>query len=137
MFSQRKVIKVNKRKISIVIIIAFVIISAVIYKNREDYHIAREYSAEKWMNSQMNDRYLLMDDFFDKYNLVDMKIDDVYMLLGEYDVMQEAYISEKGLIDYHIGYIIRKDKMSGYEVLLLDIKDSSVISYKMLYLGDL
>lgn len=127
----------NKKKIGIVIIISFVIISAVIYKSREARLTVREYSYENWINSHMNDRYLLLSDFFAKYDLIDMKIDDVYKLLGEYDVKRETYISEKDATDYHIGYIVRKDKLNGYEVLVLDIKDSLVISYGMSYLGDL
>lgn len=95
------------------------------------------FSTEKWLNGESTERYLMLDDLEQSYNLIGMRADEIQTLLGEYSIQCKAYLSNNGMVDYHWGYAIRYDDWEGTEVLLIDFKDDIVVNYELAYLSEL
>lgn len=96
-----------------------------------------EFSADNWMSVEMEQRYHMLEDLYVSVELVGMSSDEVEELLGKYSISHEAYLSDEGKYDYHWGYTVRYDWWEGYEYLLINFKDDTVVGYELEYGSEL
>ncbi|MBE5911829.1 hypothetical protein [Pseudobutyrivibrio sp.] len=98
--------------------------------------VQQEFSVEKWQKASNEDRYLMIEDLQEKYELLGMTDDQIKELLGEqsltYDPDKDG---DNG--NYYLGYDIRYDEFEGDEVLLIKFEDYKVIAVEKEYLSNL
>lgn len=130
---------VNQRKRAIIIsVIAVMIILLFIVpfiKKQSTKPIS--FSSEKWISGNWKERYRMLEDIEQNYELIGMSADEIEEFLGIYSIRCEPYIGEEGIVDYHLGFEVREDYWEGIEVLLISFKNDIVVNYNYAYLSEL
>ena len=93
------------------------------------------FSSYEWINGEWKERYRMLEDLENNYDLVGMSRDEIEELLGEYSVRSEDVGSDYNVVEYYLGFSIREDYWEGIEVLLIGFKDDIVVKYEYEYLS--
>ena len=91
------------------------------------------FSTDKWKEG-FTDRYLMLEDLESNYDLIGMNDKKVEELLGVFSLKYDPDGDPKNN-NYYWGYTIRYDDYEGYEVLLLQFKEDTVINVDKEYLS--
>ena len=93
------------------------------------------FSSDEWINGEWKERYRMLEDLENNYDLVGMSRDEIEELLGEYSVRSEDVGSDYNVVEYYLGFSIREDYWEGIEVLLIGFRDDIVVKYEYEYLS--
>ena len=93
------------------------------------------FSSYEWINGEWKERYRMLEDLENNYDLVGMSRDEIEELLGEYSVRSEDVGSDYNVVEYYLGFSIREDYWEGIEVLLIGFRDDIVVKYEYEYLS--
>ena len=93
------------------------------------------FSSDEWINGEWKERYRMLEDLENNYDLVGMSRDEIEELLGEYSVRSEDVGSDYNVVEYYLGFSIREDYWEGTEVILIGFKDDIVVKYEYEYLS--
>lgn len=94
------------------------------------------FESEKWISSEFTERYRMVDDLEENFNIIGMSLDEVKDVLGAPDLNYDPD-GDNTNSNFYVGYGIRNDEINGEEILLLKFEDSKMESFEKAYLGDL
>ena len=95
------------------------------------------FSSDEWINGEWKERSRMLDDLENNYELIGMSREEIDEMLGAYLIRCDAFVSDNGEVDYHLGFDVRDDYWEGIEVLLIGFKDDTVVKYEYEYLSRL
>ncbi|SCY29667.1 hypothetical protein SAMN05660668_02099 [Pseudobutyrivibrio sp. AR14] len=119
----------NKRIINGILLMALVVSLCSCGKKEEQI----PFSTDKWKEG-FTDRYLMLEDLESNYDLIGMNDKKVEELLGVFSLKYDPD-GDPNNNNYYWGYTIRYDDYEGYEVLLLQFKEDTVINVDKEYLS--
>ena len=93
------------------------------------------FSSDEWINGDFKERSRMLDDLENNYELIGMSREEIDEMLGAYLIRCDAFVSDNGEVDYHLGFDVRDDYWEGIEVLLIGFKDDTVVKYEYEYLS--
>ena len=93
------------------------------------------FSSDEWINGEWKERYRMLEDLENNYELIGMSRDEIDEMLGVYSIRCAAVGSDYGEVDYHLGFDVREDYWEGTEVILIGFKDDIVVKYEYEYLS--
>ena len=93
------------------------------------------FSSDEWINGEWKERYRMLEDLENNYELIGMSRDEIEELLGEYSVRSEDVGSDYNVVEYYLGFSIREDYWEGIEVLLIGFRNDIVVKYEYEYLS--
>ena len=93
------------------------------------------FSSDEWINGEWKERYRMLEDLENNYELIGMSREEIDEMLGAYLIRCDAFVSDNGEVDYHLGFDVRDDYWEGIEVLLIGFKDDTVVKYEYEYLS--
>ena len=93
------------------------------------------FSSDEWINGEWKERYRMLEDLENNYELIGMSREEIDEMLGEYSIRCDAFVSDYGEVDYHLGFDVREDYWEGAEVILIGFKDEIVVKYEYEYLS--
>lgn len=125
-----------KKYILLIVILLIAILSIFInsYQKKESQKPI-PFSSYEWINGEWKERYRMLEDLENNYDLVGMSRDEIEELLGEYSVRSEDVGSDYNVVEYYLGFSIREDYWEGIEVLLIGFRDDIVVKYEYEYLS--
>ena len=123
----------TRKNINLVCILSVIVLTLCACGKEEK---AIEFTTEKWQTIAVDDRYLMLDDLQNKYDLIGMTYEEIITLLGEQSVTYDPD-NNRDNGNYYLGYDIRYDSFEGEEVLLIKFKDNKVIAVEKEYLSNL
>ena len=93
------------------------------------------FSSDEWINGDFKERSRMLDDLENNYELIGMSREEIDEMLGAYLIRCDAFVSDNGEVDYHLGFDVRDDYWEGIEVLLIGFRDDIVVKYEYEYLS--
>ena len=130
----------KKRKVYILLIVILLIAILSIFINsyqKKESQKPIPFSSDEWINGDFKERSRMLDDLENNYELIGMSREEIDEMLGAYLIRCDAFVSDNGEVDYHLGFDVRDDYWEGIEVLLIGFKDDTVVKYEYEYLSRL
>ncbi len=91
------------------------------------------FNSDEWKKMEKTERYRMVDDLVNNSYLIGKSDIEVEELLGQ-DSGKYDSDSEWNDENYYLKYTIRYDDMEGYEVLLVQFRNSTVVNVETVYL---
>lgn len=125
--------KMKKIKICICVLLMFSVFINGCVKNEPLEPIP--FSSDEWINGEWKERYRMLEDLENNYELIGMSREEIDEMLGEYAIRCNASVIDDEDGDYELGFEVREDYWEGIEVLLISFKDNIVVKYEYEYLS--
>ena len=93
------------------------------------------FSSDEWINGVWKERYRMLEDLENNYELIGMSREEIDEMLGAYLIRCNASVSDNEDGDYQLGFDVREDYWEGIEVLLIWFEDNIAVKYEYEYLS--